>query len=111
MATMAGQVALAAGVLNSNIIVGQVYEILPFDCMVEIALVSSVAGTRSQVTCDTEVLLQDVGQENVLVKATQPIYPDDYLVEGVCAAGARLIISGFNAAAATLRYNVRISPL
>ena len=72
---------------------GSQYEYLPFNARVEFAIVTdAAAGDEFQTTVysGTDVLQQ---QGPMSVKATaQPVYPDDFLLDDVAAAGERLSV-------------------
>jgi hypothetical protein len=67
----------------------------------------------AQVSCDGDIVLQDVNEPNLLVKTTAPIYPDDYALQMACTAGSRLFLQVRNNSIGTIVcfYAVRISPL
>jgi hypothetical protein len=121
---MAGQVSgrrsIAAGVFIPNLLTGQIFENIPYDAQVDIALnQAAVDGTPAlgiiaQVACDGDIVLQDVNEQNLQIKATSPIWPDDYTIQLACIAGSRLFMQIRNNSAATTHvcfYAVRISPL
>jgi hypothetical protein len=121
---MAGQVSgrrsLTAAQFTANLLTGQIFENIPYDAQVDIALnQAAVDGTPAlgliaQVACDGDIVLQDVNEQNVQIKATAPIWPDDYTIQLACVAGSRLFIQVRNNSAATTHicfYAVRISPL
>lgn len=121
---MAGQVSgrrsLAAGVFTPNLLTGQIFENILYNAQVDIALnQAAVDGTPAlgiiaQVACDGDIVLQDVNEQNIQIKATSPIWPDDYNIQFACLAGSRLFIQVRNNSAATTHvvfYAVRLSPL
>jgi hypothetical protein len=121
---MAGQVSgrrsIAAAVFIPNLLTGQIFENIPYNAQVDIGLTqAAVDGTPAlglivQVACDGDIVLQDVNEQNVQIKATAPIWPDDYTIQLACLAGSRLFLQARNNSAATthiLFYAVRISPL
>ena len=76
----------------------------------EFAITSDVASVTASVFSGSDVLLEN---GDVPVKATAPVYPDDYFLSDVANAGERLNISlrNNNAGTATVRSAVRIYPL
>jgi hypothetical protein len=103
----------------ANLLTGQVFENIPYDAELEIALVSATAaaapatGLIAQVSCDSDIVLQDVNEPNLLIKATAPVYPDDFLITLVCVAGSRLFLQVRNNSVGDIVcfYQVRIRPL
>lgn len=111
MPTINGSVSIAAGAENTNVLSGSIYEYVPFDALVEIALVDGAAGElRCGVTSGSDVLLE---QGQVSNANRFPIYPDDFQLSDYAAAGDRLVIRARNtgAGANTLRYSVRMTPV
>jgi hypothetical protein len=68
---------------------GNQYEYLPFPALVEFAIVANVATIAATVYSGSDVL-QQAGA--VTVKATSPVYPDDFLLSDVAMAGERLSV-------------------
>jgi hypothetical protein len=97
----------------ANVLVGQVYETVPFNALVEIGLIQTVTGMIASVACDSDIVLQDTGETNMTVRATPPLYPDDFLPGFVCIAGSKLFVACRNPTAGTivLFYDVRLTAL
>jgi hypothetical protein len=121
---MAGQVqgrrSLAAAVFIPNLLTGQIFENIPYNAQVEIGLCQAAVdgtpalGLIAQVACDGDIVLQDINEQNIAIKSTAPIWPDDYTIQLACLMGSRLFIQVRNNSAATTHicfYGVRISPL
>lgn len=120
---MAGQVSgrrsIAAGGFVANLLTGQIFENIPFDANVEIALISATAaadpttGIIAQIACDGDIVLQDVNEPNLVVKATAPVYPDDYAIQLQCTAMSRLFLQVRNNSigAIVVFYGVRLQPI
>lgn len=90
---------------------GNQYEYLPFPAEVEFAVVANAVGIDVTIYSGSD-LLQQGGPATV--KATPPVYPDDFLLSDVAAAGDRLnVILRETAAVATtdIETVVRIAPL
>jgi len=113
MAEMRGTISLATLVSTANLLTGQVYEFIPYDALVEIGVVQSATGLIMSISCDQDVVVQDVGQTNIPIKATPPVYPDEYMPGFACMAGSRLYIAVRNPTGGTLTgfYSVRITQL
>lgn len=110
MPTIQGSVSVAANAVNDNVITGSQWEYLPYNAAVEFGLVGSAPG-----------LLLDVfsGQDNLaegFAPSTQnrfPVYPDDFTLTDVAAAGERLKVRARNTTggALTVFWSIRISPV
>lgn len=91
---------------------GNQYEFLPFDAMIEVALLADAGDTmNASVYSGSDVLLQN--SEIDAMAVTTPItYPDDYSLEDDALAGERLgcEITNLGIAAGVVRTAVRISP-
>jgi hypothetical protein len=68
---------------------GNQYEYLPFNAQVEFAIVSNAAGIQATVFSGSDVLQQSGA---ATVKATSPVYPDDFLLMDVAMAGERISV-------------------
>lgn len=114
-----GRRSIGAGAFIANLLTGTVFEQVPVDARVQIALISATAaadpatGLIAQVTCDSDMALQDVNEPNLLVKATAPVYPDDYHLEMLCVRGSKLYLQVRNTSVGAIVcfYSVRIEPL
>lgn len=94
MPTIQGVTSIAAGSTNSNVLSGSVYEYLPADCHVEIAVVGDTAGDlRATVMSGSDTLLQEspISRQNRM-----PIYPDDFSLSDFASGGERLVIAARN---------------
>lgn len=109
MALMQGNTAILTGT-TVNVLSGQQYEFAPFNCMVEFGLAMTVVGMLVSVFSQTDLLL-DSGP--VVVKATAPIYPDDFLLQDVAQKGDRLQIKANNPTGGTINllWTVKLTPI
>lgn len=108
---IAGQTSVAAGATNTNVLSGSVYEYLPWDASLEFGLVSNAAGDHQvTVLSGSDVLMEETG---VSRQNRVPIYPDDFALSDVAAAGERIVIKARNtgAGAATLFWAVKLTPV
>jgi len=90
---------------------GNQYEYLPFNARVEFAIVASAAGIDVTVYSGSDVLQQN---GPATVKATPPVYPDDFMLDDVAMAGERLnVVLRETAGVATtdIETVVKITPL
>lgn len=92
---------------------GNQYEFLPFDALVEFAILADTGATvNATVFSGSDVLMQN-SPVDILAVASPIIYPDHYNISDVAAAGERLNVQLQEAAAGTpdVRTAVRITPL
>jgi len=90
---------------------GNQYEYLPFNARVEFAVIASAATVDVSVYSGSDVLQQG-GPPTV--KATSPIYPDDFLLDDVAVAGERISVvcrETGNVATTDLETVVKVTPL
>jgi hypothetical protein len=110
---MSGRTPLAIGASSGNVLLGQQYELAPFDGTVEIGCIANVNLVTLSVFSGPDILQQPGGLVPVNATAdTPPKYPDDYHWEDEVAKGDRLallFVNG-NAAAAVVNWAVRLSP-
>lgn len=96
-----------------NPLQGNQYEYLPFDALVQFAILADAGDTwLGTVFSGSDVLMQN-SIVDALALANPIIYPDHYNLEDVAAAGERLGIQLTNntGAVADVRTAVRIIPL
>ena len=103
-------VSVGANANITNQLAGEFYEFLPYNALVEVGLVQSATGLLIDFISGTDVVAKDF---DPLIKATTPIYPDDFSLQDIAAAGERLVLAVLNTTggALTLKYTVRISPV
>lgn len=107
MPTIRKRNVLAAGE-TANVLSGDQYEFLPFNAVVEFAIISTQADSLATIYSGSDVLMQQAP----ITQSTDPIrYPDDFLVRDVAAAGERLNVQAQAVTAATVDTVVQITPL
>lgn len=110
MPTIQGQNSIGPGISVANVLSGSVYEYLPRNAIVEFGLVDDANGDcRVTVQSGSDVLLEEAP---VSIANRFPIFPDDFVVEDVAAAGERLVVRVRNTDAATtsiFRWCLRIA--
>ena len=111
MSVIQGQVNLAAGAVNDNVLSGSQYEFIgATPQVVEFAI---TAATGANVVVDA-YSGADVITEQMRVKPTNayPTYPDDYIGQDIAGPGDRLKIRVRNqgGAAIDVFYTVRLTP-
>jgi hypothetical protein len=111
MPTMSGRLSVGIGANSGNVLLGQQYELAPFDGTVEVGVVSLVNLVTLALFSGPDILQQPGGAVNV--KATENIaYPDDYQWEDEVAKGDSLSLAfqNGNAGAAVVNWAVRLTP-
>lgn len=113
MPVIQGSASVAASSVNDNVLADSQFEFLPYDAMVEFGLNGDANGGDLRVDCYSG---QDVLMENasMSVQNRVPVYPDDYQLTDVAAAGERLKVRVRNTnagAARSIFFAVRITPL
>jgi len=94
----------------NNQLAGEFFEFLPYNALVEVGLNQSATGLLVDFISGTDIVAKDYVP---LIKATSPIYPDEFTLQDIAAAGERLVLAIRNTTggALTLLYTVRISPV
>jgi hypothetical protein len=111
MPTVQGVTSTAAGATTVNVLSGSVYEYLPFNAQVEFGIVGDAAGEgRVTVLSGSDTVMEE---SSISRQARFPVYPDDFSLVDVAAAGERLVVRHRNigAGANNLFWAVRITPL
>lgn len=113
MPVIQGSTSVAASAVNDNVLAESQFEFLPYNAAVEFGLNGDANGADLRVDVYSG---QDVLMENAPMSAQAriPVYPDDFQLTDVAAAGERLKVRVRNtsaAAARTLFFSVRITPL
>jgi len=91
---------IAANATNNNIISGNQFEFLDIQSLLDFGFAASAIGLEVTVFLNTRTV---TNQAIPLIKATTPIFPDDFLLTGVPALeGERIIISVVNTTAGAL---------
>ena len=112
MPVIQGSVSVAGVGVNDNILTGSQFEFLPYNAQVEFGLNGDANGAdlRVDVYSGRDVLMEGASMS---AQARIPVYPDDYQLTDVAGAGERLKVRvrNVNAAARTIFYAVRITPI
>jgi hypothetical protein len=112
MPVIQGSKAIAGVSVDDNILTGSQFEFLPYNASIEFGLNGDANGAdlRVDVYSGQDVLMEGASMS---AQARIPVYPDDYQLTDVAAAGERLKVRvrNTNAAARTIFYAVRITPL
>lgn len=112
MPLIQGNVSIAAGAVNDNILAGSQFEFLPYDAEIEIGLQGDGNGPQLRIDAFSG---QDTLCEGMSIGGAgrNPIYPDDFALNDVAGAGERLKIRVRNTAgvAAFVFFSIRITPI
>lgn len=113
MPVIQGRTSVALSAVNDNVLAGSQFEFAPYNALVEFGLCGDANGAdlRVDVYSGQDVLAEQL-EPNVAARI--PIYPDDYILQDVVAAGERIKIRVRNTSAAAARvlfHSVRITPI
>ncbi|MEE8556276.1 MAG: hypothetical protein V3T14_00140 [Myxococcota bacterium] len=102
--------AIAGAVTNIPEVRDSAYATMPFNARVRIGLVADVDLVLATVQTGSDVVAeeQEISDINRF-----PIFPDDFNIEDIAARGQRLRVGlrNTNAAAAVVKFAIRIDPL
>lgn len=110
MPTIKNTVSIAANSTNENIIQGSQFEYLPMNALVEFGLVGAAAGLVADIYSGSDIVAESYALNN---KTGYPIYPDDFDLNDVAAAGERIKVRVRNTTGAAIvcNYSVRLTPV
>jgi hypothetical protein len=113
MPLISGSASVAASSVNDNLLTGSQFEFLPFDAFLEFGVNGDANGAdmRVDVYSGQDVLLESAPLN---VRAAMPLYPDDFMLNDVAAAGERIKIRVRNTSAAgarTVYFTIKITPV
>jgi len=110
MALIQDSVSIAANAVNDNILSGSQWEFLPFNAHLLFGLNAAAIGLVIDAYSGQDTLVEAMIP---LIKTTTPIFPDDFVLEDVAAAGERLKVRVRNTTggALVLLFSVRITPI
>lgn len=109
MPVISGKRSLGVGETLDNALAGSQFEFLPYDASLEFAILSDQGDTLCDVYSGQDVLLE---RGIPIEKATaSAIYPDDFSLTDVAAAGERIKIRFIATTAAEVLWTVRITPI
>lgn len=97
---------------NQSALTDDQFETLPYDCKVEIGLLTDASGVLATVLSGSD-LLQDEGPVPIAAINVAPVYPDNFTLEDVAAAGERLKIRlrDTSGAQRIVMVSVKITPI
>lgn len=112
MPVIQSSVSVAGVSVVDNVLTGSQFEFLPYNASLEFGMNGDANGVdlKVDVFSGQDVLME---QGSMSAQARIPVYPDDYQLTDVAAAGERIKIRvrNVNAAARTFYYAVRITPI
>jgi len=110
MPVIQNTVSIAANGVNENVIQGSQFEYLPYNSLLEFGLLGAATGLQADIYSGADIVAESYA---LAFKAGFPIYPDDYNLNDVAAAGDRVKVRVRNTtgAAIVLTYSVRITPV
>lgn len=93
-------------------LVGNRYEIAPYDCAVEIAVAADATGVLATLGSGTDAI-QDEGPVQLATINVQPKYPDDFYLSDVVGQGERIVyqLRDTSGAIRTVQSVIKITPL
>jgi len=110
MPVIQSSVVVAANAVNDNVLQGSQFEFLPYNSLLEFGLNGSAAGLVADVYSgqDTVAEAYALNSQNRF-----PIYPDDYPLNDVAAAGERIKVRLRNTTGGNLTafFSVKITPV
>ena len=107
------QTTVLAANATANPLQGSQYEYLPFDALVEFAILAIAPSVATASVFSGSDVLQQRTEVDGLALASPIIYPDHYNLQDVAAAGERLGVElqDISGLGTTVRTAVRITPL
>jgi hypothetical protein len=101
--------ALAAGAQNDNVLQGSQFEFMPYNALLEFGIVAAGAGIVADVYSGQDTLAEAM---SVSPANRFPVYPDDFSLTDVAAAGERIKVRLRNTSGGALdvRTVVRVTP-
>lgn len=109
MPTIKVSTSIPANGTVDNVLTGNQYEFLPYNALLEFAIVAAAIGLLADVYSGSDTLIEsgDVSSAN-----RSPIYPDDFDLTDVAAGGERIKVRIRNTTGAAIiaRTTCRITP-
>jgi len=102
--------AVAANSTNDNVITGSQFEYLPYNAALEFGLVGSATGLLVDAYSGQDILCESMA---ISIQNRFPVFPDDYTLTDVAAAGERIKVRVRNSTGGSLTYFVaiRVTPI
>ncbi len=105
--------SIGANGFNANIWTGTQFEFAPYNALLELGVMGSATGLQVTFATGADVLAIDQAVTVVRAANQYPIYPDDFTINDVVAAGERIVQALRNTTAGALSQfsSIRITPL
>lgn len=102
--------SVAANTTVDNVLTGSQFEFLPMNAALDFGIVGSATGLEADVYSGSDMLCEGLA---VSTQNRFPVFPDDYALSDVAAAGERIKVRIRNTTAGALTYfvGVRITPV
>ena len=102
--------SVAANSVNDNVLSGSQFEYVPYHAALEFGIVGSATGLLADAYSGSDLLCEGLA---VSTQNRFPVFPDDYPLTDVAAAGERLKVRVRNTTGGALTYfvGVRITPI
>lgn len=116
MPTMSGRTTVNTTADSGNVLLGQQYELAPYDCLIQVAAIADRTNVALTLFSGPDVLQQPGGMtpfSGTGGTELTPKYPDDYHWKDEAAKGDRLSLSfkNNNVLTAIINWAVQITPL
>lgn len=110
MPLIQSSVSVAANSVTDNVLSGSQFEFLPYNASLQFGLVGSATGLVLDVYSGQDTLCEGLAPS---LQNRFPIFPDDFNLTDVAAAGERIKVRARNTTggALTLFYAVKIDPI
>lgn len=105
---MAGSVTVAANASSGNVLLGNQYELAPFDGTAEFLAFAAATGITVSVFSGPDILLQTGATIPFGAAAAAPTYPDHIIADDDVAEGDRLSLIFQNTTGAGIVVNWRV---
>ena len=103
MPTMQDSVSVSANAVSTNVLAGQLYEIVPTGTRVTLAVTGSATGLRATLIANIPVM----NDQAINLQNRFPLIPDDIIYTGVVRA-CRLVLTARNTTAGALTFFWRV---
>jgi len=109
MPVIQNSVSVAANATNDNVLAGSQFEFLPYNAFLEFGLVASATGLVADVYSGADTVAESFA---LSTQNRFPVYPDDFPLNDVAAAGERIKVRIRNTTggALTAFFSTRITP-
>lgn len=105
--------SVAANAFNANVWSGTQFEFAPYNALLELGVMGSATGLQFTFATGADTLAIDQAVTIVRAANQYPIYPDDYVVQDIVAAGERIVEAIRNTTAGALSHfsSIKLTPV